>query len=416
MAIKIKIFSQAILGIASAITLSYATTISPAHACEGDPTGLTNCSETTECKLIYDDEGHVVGRENCGSDEEDILIAPAPISEADTYLNADVKLDSERDVSHSFFLAGNEVTSKDRVNGVHFIAGNLVDFTGSTEYGAFVGNSIKINGEVEKDLFVAGNSIEIGEDTNIGRDFYATATTILVKTNLNNNVFISGSRVVLENVTIAGDLNLSASEIIVKGKVSIAGTLKYNNGAVITGTENLFAEETEMYAGSSSKLDFSFTTSITTKIIFLIGRLLVTIIVIAIASKFSKRLLSEFSLKNSWKDLALGLGLILALPLAIIFTTITIIGLPLALVGFGFYVLFIYLATSVTGLVVGDQLAKHIFKNEKLHIFLKAAMGIVLIVLLGLIPFVGGLITAVSTCFGFGYIVHKIFRQPKATK
>ena len=394
MAKKIKIFSQIFLGVASALTLGYAATISPAHACEGDPTGETNCAEET------------------------VLISPSLDSQAeeDIYGDANTKLDSERSVSHSFFLAGNEVASKDRVDGIHFLAGNLVEFTGSAEYGAFAGNSLKVNGEIMKDLFIAGNSIEIGEDTNIGRDLYAAATTVLVKANLNGNAFIGGNRVVLENVTIAGDLNLAADEVVIKGKVSVAGTLKYNDNAVVTGLEALSANKTETYTGSSNKVDFSFASSLTTKLIFLLGRLLVAIVLLAIANKFSKRLIDEFNLKNSWKDLALGLGLLLALPLAIIFTAITIVGLPLGLVGLGFYILFAYLSTSVTGLVVGDLLAKHAFKNEKLHIFLKATMGIVLLALLGLIPYVGSLVTGLATCYGFGYLIHKIFRQPKTAK
>ena len=386
MAKKFKVFSEIVLGAASAITLSFAAAISTAHACVG-----------ADGKPIESTDGAVANCVETVSEEEQVLISPAPTAEEDIYADADSKVDSERSVGHSFFLAGNDVLSKDRVDGIHFLAGNLVEFTGSSEYGAFAGNSLKVNGDIDKDLFIAGNSIEIGEDTLIGRDLYAAATTVLIKANLSGNAFVGGQRVVLENVTLAGDLNLSADEIVIKGKVSVAGTLKYNDNARITGL-------------------VSFATSLTTKLIFLLGRVLVAIILIAIASKFSKRLLDEFILKNSWKDLALGLGLLLALPLAIIFVAITVIGLPLGLVGLGFYIFFAYLSTSVTGLVLGDLLAKHLFKNEKLHVFLKASIGIVLLALLGLIPYIGSLITGLSTCFGFGYLVHKIFRQPKAAK
>lgn len=405
MAKKFKVFSEIVLGAASAITLSFAAAISPAHACVG-----------ADGKPIEGTDGAVANCVETVSEEEQVLISPAPSAEEDIYADADSKVDSERSVGHSFFLAGNDVLSKDYVDGIHFLAGNLVEFTGSAEYGAFAGNSLKVNGDIDKDLFIAGNSIEIGEDTLIGRDLYAVATTVLIKANLSGNAFVGGQRVVLENVTLAGDLNLSAEEIIVKGKVSVAGTLKYNDNARITGLENLTADQTETYVGSSTKVDVSFATSLTTKLIFLLGRLLVAIILIAIASKFSKRLLDEFVLKNSWKDLALGLGLLLALPLAIIFVAITVIGLPLGLVGLGFYIFFAYLSTSVTGLVLGGLLAKHLFKNEKLHVFLKASIGIVLLALLGFIPYIGSLITGLSTCFGFGYLVHKIFRQPKAAK
>ena len=346
MAKKIQLFSELILGMASVVTLSFAAAISPAHACvdaDGNPIVGKN-GETANCAYA-DEEGT----------EPPILIAPAPTADGDLYSEAGDKVDSSHDVSHSFFTAGNNVTSKDTVRGIHFLAGNLVEYTGSAEYGAFAGNSLKINGEIKNDLFAAGNAIEIGEDALIGRDLYAAATTVLVKTNLNGNAFITGSRVVLENVTIMGDLNLEASEVVIKGKSSISGKFSYNDNAQITGLENLTTGETATYAGHTNEVTFGQT--ITSKLIFLLGRLLVTIVFIVIAKKFSKRLLDEFEGRSAWKDLALGLGLLIGVPLAGIFVMITMIGLPLGVIGLVFYGLLVYFATSATGGVVGHLLA-----------------------------------------------------------
>ncbi|MBR2586822.1 hypothetical protein IKE71_00390 [Candidatus Saccharibacteria bacterium] len=361
MAKKLKIFSEIILGVASAFTLSLASAISPAHA------------------------------------------------SADGYVASGDQVESEESVPHSFFLAGNSVASNDQIDGIHFVAGNLIDFTGSAEYGAFAGNSLKVNGEIKKDLFIAGNAVEIGEDAIIGRDLYAAASAVLLKANLYGNAFVGADRVVLENVTIDGDLNLTASNIVIKGKSSVSGTLKYNDNAVITGLENLSTGKTETYVGTSNEI--SSNESLSTKFVFLLGRLLVTIVFVAIAGKFSKRLLDEFKAKDSWKDLALGLGLLLGVPLAAIFTMITFIGLPLGVIGLVFYGLFIYFSTSVTGGVLGNLLAKNVFKQEKMHIFLKFTIGVVFIELLGLLPVVGGFIGALSVCFGFGYLIKKTFRR-----
>ncbi len=387
MAKKFKIFSEILLGAASALTLGYATTISPAHACEGDTSGQTNCAD------------------------EVLVISPAPESD-DIYADAGAEVKSERNVSHSFFLAGNDVSSSDHVNGINFLAGNLVEFTGSADYGAFAGNSLKVNGQIKNDLFIAGNAIELGEDTTIGRDLYAAATTVLIKSNLYGNAFVGAERLVLENVTIDGNLNVEATNIVIKGKAAISGAFTYNDNAQITGLENLAAGETATYAGHTTEV--SFGTSLTTKLVFLLGRLLVTIIFVAVAGKFSRRLLDEFNPKTCWKDLALGLGLLLAVPIAAIFVMITFIGLPLGIISLATYIFFAYMASSVTGGVVGNLLAKHLFKNEKLHIFLKYTIGIIVLQLLGLIPIVGGLISAISTCFGFGYLVKMIFKRERA--
>lgn len=405
MAKKLKIFSEIILGIASALTLGFASAISPAHACGVDgPSG-------------YDKDGNPIYT-NCAEDgvtaepKEDLSITSGAGDEE--YAEADAKIESERTVSHSFFLAGNDVISRDYVKGIHFLAGNLIEYTGSVEYGAFAGYSIKTNGTIEKDLFAAGNSIELGEDTLVGRDLYAAARTVLVKSNLAGNAFIGAERLVLENVTIDGDLNVSAADIVIKGKSSVAGTFKYNDSARIAGLDELTAGNIVTYTAPTNEVSFGRT--LASQFVILLGRLLVTIVIVAVASKFSKRLLDEFSLKNSWKDLALGLGLLLGVPLACLFIMITLIGLPLGIVGLVLYGLFAYLSTSVTGGVIGELVAAKLFKKADMHIFLKYTIGIVLIELMGLIPYIGSLITGIAVCFGFGYLIHKLFRQPKPAK
>ena len=377
MAKKIKIFSELILGVATAFTLGYAVSIKPAAACEGDASGQTNCSE------------------------DSVLISPALDTEKvdDTYSDAAAEVKSEKNINHSYFLAGNQVESNDTVKGLAAFAGNGVHFSGTADYAAFAGNSIVVKGNIKNDLFVAGSAVEITEEASIGRDVFGAAASFLIKANLNGNVFVSGNRLVLENVTIDGDLSVGFDEITIKGKSSISGKFTYNDTAVITGLDNLSAGETVTYAGAK-KNAISFATTLTDKLLGILGRLLVTIVLVAVCAKFSKRLLDEFCAKSSWKYLGLGLGLLAVVPLASIFVMVSIIGLPLGLIGFAAYIIFAYLAESVTGGVVGNLLAEKVFKQEKMHILLKYTIGIVLIELLTLIPYVGSLVGAISTCFG----------------
>lgn len=400
MAKKINIISQVCLGILTVLTLGYAANYSPVYACGGEDSEELNCTETTE---------------ESGESAENPLILISSNPSREGYGNADSKIESQETVPHSRFLAGNEIKSEDSVKGIEFLAGNLVGFSGNAEYGFFAGNSLSISGKIENDLFVAGNAVEITDDAMIGRDLFAAGETVLIKTNLNGNAFVGGGRVVLENVTIDGDLNIAADEIIIKGKSSIGGKLSYNDDAKITGFDELSVSYVEAYKGSSASKTTVTTNiilaKIETTIFFLLGRLIVTIIIVAIASKFSKKLLDDFELKSSWKDLALGLGLLLFVPLAAIFVMITLVGLPLGIVTIVFYGLIAYFAKSITGGIVGDLLNKHLLKKEKLPVLAKYAIGTTIVVLAGLIPVLGGLISAIAACFGFGYFVHNLFRK-----
>ena len=95
---------------------------------------------------------------------------------------------------------------------------------------------------------------------------------------------------------------------------------------------------------------------------------------------------------------------------------VSVIGLPISIIGLGFYVLFLYFSTAATGGVVGDILAEKLFKKDNMHLLLKYTIGLLTITLLTLLPYIGGLVSAISTCFGFGYITHKVFRKTAKKK
>ena len=396
MAKNLKIFSEAGLAVLTALTLGLAVNYKPVLACAGDETGLTNCVEETSATEATEDA---------------MVVAPAPDSSADVYESeyaaAGATLNSERFTEHSFFLAGNEVISNDWVDGINFAAGNLVQFVGSAEYAAFVGNSVQVSGSIERDAFLAGNTLELDEDAYIGRDLFAFANLMTIKSNLYGNVFIAGDRLVLENVTITGDVSANFSEIVIKGRSAISGNFKYNEDTVITGLENLTAGSSETY--DSSAVGASFATTFTDKLVGFVGGLILAFVLIALMPKFSKKLLDSFVWATSWKHLALGLGLIVLVPLCAIFVAVTIVGLPLGLMALGLYFFFICVAKYIAGGILGDQLAKSLFKKPKLNLYAKYALGSTLVFLLGLIPVVGELITAVALCFGFGYLGKRVF-------
>ncbi|MBQ7802695.1 hypothetical protein IJ380_02445 [Candidatus Saccharibacteria bacterium] len=399
MAKKLKIFSQISLGVMTALTLGYAANFSAnVFACGSD---------------VPDENGNVT---NCveveaPTDGEALPLVTAEDAGEETYFDADDTLTSEKSVFHSLFLAGSEVTSRDFVQGLNFVAGNLVELAGNSEYALLAGNSIKISGSVEKDLFVAGNAIELTDEAFVGRDIFAVGNTMLIKSNLYGNAYVAGNRLVLENVTIDGNLDVDFEEIVVKGKSSVAGTFSYNENAVITGLDDLSTGETKTHSANVAEINVA--TTLEEKFFFLLGRIVLTAILIALAPSFAKKLLETFSWKSSWKHLGLGLGLIALVPLCAVFAMITLIGLPLGIFAMALWGAFIYLSTSVTGGVLGDQILTKLFKKPKTNIDLKYCLGILLITLLGFIPVVGGLVSAISVCFGFGYLSHRLFKKAK---
>ncbi|MBQ6396040.1 hypothetical protein IJH89_00440, partial [Candidatus Saccharibacteria bacterium] len=323
MAKKSKIFSQLALAALAIGVLGLAGNISRAHACAGDssddPETATDCVEASA-----EGDSSLLVESNASSDD----VIELDVEKYDAYFTADDEVSSSRALPHSIFLAGNSVSSADSVEGVSFLAGNVVTLDGAAEYVAAAGSSVKINGRVENDLFVAGNTIELGEDASIGRDVFSAGNIFTVRSNLNGNVFFAGNRLVLENVTINGNLNADASEIVIKGKSAISGNFSHSASAKITGLDELSVEgETSTFASASTAPVFSMS-KVTNFLFSLLGQILVTLAALFFLPEFGKKLLDSFRLKTSWKYLALGLVLIVCLPLALIFLAFTFVGLP----------------------------------------------------------------------------------------
>ena len=384
---NLKVYISAVL----AIILVAGMIIFPPQslACGGD--GLTS------------EGGDLTNCEDTPSEAQPLVSEPEESSEGDEYyFGSATTVNSEVDVDHSLFLAGNEVASKDEVYGIGFLAGNLVNAAGTYDYGLFAGNSVEITGEVNNDLFVAGNTIKIDESALVSRDVYAAGNILTISANLNGNVFAVGNRLVLDSVTIDGDLDAAFDSIVVLGKSSISGTFKYNEDAVVSGLENLSFAEKEVYASPSVKT--SFATKLLNKLISVLGTLALTFVLIAVFNKFALKLLKNFRGKEVFKNTLVGLGILIFVPTVAIFVMLTIVGLPLGLVALALWLLSAIFAESVSGLVLGDLLAKEVFKKEKMSLYLKVTIGIVLLELLSFVPILGLLVGMMSLFFGIGYL------------
>ncbi|MBQ6147776.1 hypothetical protein IJI70_02965 [Candidatus Saccharibacteria bacterium] len=375
----------------AAILLVAAMMVFPprSFACGGD--GLTSENgDVTNCEDVPTD-AKVLDKSEDSEEESD-----------EYYFGADANVNSEADVSHSLFLAGNEVSSKDSVFGIGLLAGNFVTAAGSYDYGFFAGNSIEISGEVSEDLFVAGNAINIKEDASIGRDVFAAGNIVNISANLSGNVFAGGNRLVLNNVTIDGNFDAEFDEIVINGKSSISGTFKYNENANVVGLENLATGAKETYAeasGSPSPLS-----RFLDKVLTIIGLVILAAVLCAVFKKTVTRMTKDFLPKNIFKHVLIGLALLIFVPLLSIFAMITRIGLPLGATTLALWSLSLLFSGIVSGLIFGDILARKVFKQEKMSAFLKATLGIAIIELLSLVPVLGILTSFFAVTFGFGYL------------
>ncbi len=313
------------------------------------------------------------------------------------------------------FIAGDKVSVNSIVNGIAFVAGSNVSVNGSFEYGFIAGNSVNIGGKINNDLFAAGNTI-ILTNNNITRDAYIAGNTIDVNATVGRNLSLSASKVSLNSGTlINGNLNISANEISISKDVIVKGTFKYNENAKITGIENINASSIEKENESIIKIK-SNKEIIVDNIISIVGKIVIGVISLALFKTFYEKVLNrKYTFKDSAKLFGIGFLYLIGIPIVLILAAITLLLLPFSIVFLMFYILMIYFSTIVVSYIMFKYIYKTIM-NKEINNYLAMIFGIILVEVIGYIPFIGSLVHFIILCFGLSLIAEILFKKNNEKK
>ena len=314
---------------------------------------------------------------------------------------------SKGEHSSSRFVAGNSVTDTANVDGIDFVAGNEITLNGKATYGFFAGNNINVNQSIEKDMFVAGNHINVSADAILPRDVYILGNTVIINSNVGRDLRVGASIVDLSDITISGNAYVMADQITLNEKTNIVGKLTYSEDSQITGIEKAKIGSTEKV----KKADINYTITIKDRIIDFILSVIAASIVILVLFYIipkSKDKLDKFELKleKILKTSLIGFIILIVLPLISIIAIFTRILLPLALILLAIYAICIYLAFLFTYYVVGNIISNKLLNKDNAYISI--IIGIILVKLLSLVPYIGDLIGFISLVFGLGIICNFI--------
>lgn len=338
------------------------------------------------------------------------LFLTVDVVNANEYLNANESLNDTESYNHSHFEAGNNVTSKSDVNGLSFVAGAIVDVSGTKEYGFFAGETVKVNGLIEKDLFSAGNTVTISKDSSIGRDAYLAGNSVDIQSNIKGAVFVGASLVRLENVTIDGDVSIAANTVEIVGDVTINGLLKINEDAVINNESKLVASKVEKYANTS--VNFDFTNKISDIILDFLKTIFTGLVLVLVFPKLFKKIKYELEAKDIGMKLLYGLLLLFAVPMVCIVALTIIVGMSVSVMLLFMYIIAIMLATIFASIVIGHNIYTKLFKQKE-NIYLSTLIGIVLVKIIELIPIIGGICSVLVFLYGLGIIWQLVLDRNK---
>jgi len=317
-----------------------------------------------------------------------------------------VTIDS--DVEGDLFVAGGSLTINGNINGDLVIAGGQITVNGDVSDDVRAGGgSVFINGNIGDDLITTGGQLNISAESLIGGSLIIGSGFANILGTINEDIRGDIGKMVFGG-TVYGDINVKVQNTItLTKKAKINGNLIYSGLRKAELNEDQiegFIEYNEVTTQQTNigKTVESFFSKL--HIIFkLAGYLSMLIIAFILSMLFPATLIpvANIQKKHPWRSMGLGLIITLCTIASIIILGITLIGLPLAGILLAVFLVTMYLAKIYVGFFIGRLLIspKKITKGK---LFGVTALGMLLVEIIALVPFVGILIVGLATFIGFG--------------
>lgn len=297
-----------------------------------------------------------------------------------------------------YVMCNGNVTVTGQINGSLYVLAKELNITSDSYIADAVyacATSVKLDASVY-DFYVVAQNLEMGENAYIQRDLRATAQNSTLLGTIYRNAFISSGTLNYKkdesSLLVYGNIEYSSKDKIdVNDEKTIVptGTITYNEDTQINenGPKNVIGEKI---------LDLAM------KIVFAV---VLYVLFTLLAPRFIERL-AEFISTKSLKTILFGLLGVVAVPFASILLMVTVIGLPLAFVLLGLYVMIFVLSTTITVFAVSNKIAGIIKLDKNIWTkMLTVALVVVVLYLLKLIPIVSSLVSIVAVLLGFGIII-----------
>lgn len=324
-------------------------------------------------------------------------------------------------VAENLVAAGGRIVVDHPVGGHAVLAGGSIDLRGPVA-GKLraAGGSVSVESAVADGMSAVGGEVRITRDAVVDGYAHIMGGTITIDGRIVGPLKASADRIVI-NGEVTGDVRAAGEDIVLGPGAKIGGALRYSSnkdvtqgaGATVGGglTRQAFdAKDADdvphiKHRGATiAGTVFSFLALLGAGALFL-----------SAAPIFSVETPDRIK-STPWKALGVGLLTVIGVPVLAVLFMITIVGIPVGLLLLLLYPFALLLGFIVATLFVGNSGASLIKRPPPPTI--AAAIGyfaiaLVVVMLLGKVPSVGGLVLCVLILFGVGAFEVELYRRMK---
>lgn len=328
------------------------------------------------------------------------------------------RVDVIAEVNGDVVAAGGRVTINSRITGDVIAAGGNVTIQGHVSDDVRVaGGDVIINATAGDGVVAAGGNIVFGPNASAGGDVMIGGGHVELAGKVRGNVIISAGELVISG-QVDGNVELTSRSIKIMPGAVIRGNLTYRSpvAAAIDPQARVVGKVSHIRMPMPGTAEIA---AIATKIgLFVwLGIALTGIVLYLLFSRTAMTAARTVSAKP-WKSLGLGLALLAAIPVLGIVLMITGIGWLLALLLLLAYVLLLWLGFLAGVLFISDAVLRRMRSGQessKLVNSLVFALTLLVIMIVGLIPLLGGLLLFILLLLGIGCVGLKFYGSRRET-
>jgi cytoskeletal protein CcmA (bactofilin family) len=295
-------------------------------------------------------------------------------------------LELSGDVEGSVYAAAENLNVDAQIRGNLYTLSDVVTLAPEGHVGLdsfHIGERIRIEGEVRRDLITGGDQMEIRGS--VGRDFetWAKRAKILSTARIAGNV--------VAHVHDESDFEI-AEDAQVGGETSIEPLDSVRHRRLARYTHAAF------YLWMLIQLCAAF----------VVGLVLYALLPQIFSGRISSG--SEF-----FRSLGVGFVVLFVAPIALVIAGLTLVGLPIALIGGGLYLTALYLTGIVVAALIGVSMVRP--KSEGLRDFGVALLvGVLILTVATHIPLLGGILRFVVALLGLGLLTDRVRSAWRASR
>lgn len=328
------------------------------------------------------------------------------VDSASNYFAFDDNISITKEILGDIYSAGREIVVKDSVEGDIIALGETIDITsdvlnGNIRCGA---QTLNINSSNVKNITSFGQNISIGEKTT-AKAVYLSGENINFKGSC-EGFYATGDTIII-NGKVNGDVDVTCDELIIADKGDITGNIKVYSSKepIVNSTVSMKDIQYTKIDNSTNENELRALVGFGT-LISILASLLMGLVIYSIFKKFFMDS-DELLVKEPLPVILGGIASFILVPIGSLLLFITIIGLPLGIIGLIMYFIVTYLSPVIIGIIIGRLLLKN--KNP----YLQLLVGILIVRLLSLMPIIGGFVWVISAMITQGLIVYVFCKSIK---